>query len=188
MTDNKNHVKKSKYRIKRIIRYSIAIASGLSLLVLCYWAYTFYSLSPNSLYTDNYTPYKIISPASGKENNQSNIEKAYRKANYTEVIHLNQTSALFPKDILLTGLSYLETGDLSKAISSFQVVLADADKAKSTVLTDEAEYYLALAFLKNRDYDQAIELMIRIHDNPRHTYHEKFSRRYIRRVKMLKWR
>ena len=188
MEDNKNQAEKIKFRVKRIIRYSVAIASGLSLLVLCYLAYAFFTLSPNTLYSDNYTPYKTDGPGDGKGNNQSNIEKAFRESNYTEVIHLNETSPLYPKDILLTGLSYLETGNLSNAISSFQVVLADADKTKSTVLTDQAEYYLALAFLKNRDFDQAIELMIRIHDNPRHTYHGKFSRNYIRRVKILKWR
>ena len=186
MTDNKIHVEKIKFRIKRIIRYSVAFVSGVTLLVLCYWAYIFYTLSPNNLFADNYIPYKAETLDSG--NKHSDIEKAYRESNFTKVIELNAKSPLFPKDILLTGLAFLETGNLSKAISSFQVVLADADKTKSTVLTDEAEYYLALAFLKNRDYDQAIELMIRIHDNPRHTHYGKFSRSYIRRVKMLKWR
>ena len=188
MMDNKNHAEKIKFRIKRIIRYSVAFVSGLTLLVLCYWAYIFYSLSPNNLFADNYIPYKVEKLDSITANKYSDIEKAYRESNFTRVIDLNTAGPLFPKDILLTGLAFLETGNLSRAISSFQVVLADADKTKSTILTDEAEYYLALAFLKNRDYDQAIELMIRIHDNPRHTHHEKFSRSYIRRVKMLKWR
>lgn len=188
MTDNKNHKQKTKFKIKRIVRYSVAVASGVTLLVLCYWAYTFYTLSPNNLYANNYIPYKIENPVTGYGDKLSDIEKAYRESNFNQVIQLNTAGPLFPRDILLTGLAFLETGNLSKAISSFQVVLADADKTKSSVLTDEAEYYLALAFLKNRDYDQAIELMIRIHDNPQHTHHEKFSRSYIRRVKMLKWR
>ena len=188
MTENKNHTEKIKFRIKRIIRYSVAFVSGVTLLVLCYWAFTFYTLSPNNLFSDNYIPYKVEKPDSITGHKHSDIEKAYRASNFTKVIELNAAAPLFPKDILLTGLAFLETGNLSKAISSFQVVLADADKTKSTVLTDKAEYYLALAFLKNRDYDQAIELMIQIHDNPRHTYHGKFSRSFIRRVKMLKWR
>lgn len=188
MSDDKNLKEKSKFRIKRIIRYSVAVVSGVTLLVLCYWAYTFFTLSPDTLFADNYIPYSIESPEVGKGEKQSDIEKAYHESNFTKVIQLNAKSPLFPKDILLTGLAFLETDNLSKAISSFQVVLVDADKTKSTVITDEAEYYLALAFLKNRDYDQALELMIRIHDNPLHTYYGKFSRSYIRRVKMLKWR
>ena len=188
MEGNKNQAEKIKFRIKRIIRYCVAFVSGIILLVLCYWAYTFYTISANSLFADNYIPYKVEKLDSGSGNKHSDIEKAYRESNFAKVIQLNAAAPLFPRDILLTGLAFLETDNLSKAISSFQVVLADADKTKSTLLTDEAEYYLALAFLKNRDYDQAIELMIRIHDNPSHAYHGKFSRSDIRRVKMLKWR
>ena len=77
--------------------------------------------------------------------------------------------------------------DLSKAISSYQVVIADV-KDKKSMLKDAAEYYLALAYLKNNDYDQAIELMNTIHDNSSHLYTKKFSLKYIKRVKRLKWR
>jgi hypothetical protein len=55
-------------------------------------------------------------------------------------------------------------------------------------LKDAAEYYLALAYLKNNDYDQSIELMNAIHANSTHFYTKKFSRKYINRVKRLKWR
>jgi predicted negative regulator of RcsB-dependent stress response len=85
-------------------------------------------------------------------------------------------------------MAYLETNDLPKAISSFQVVIADVKDEKAPVLKDAAEYYLALAYLKNNDYDQAIELMNTIHDNSSHLYTKKFSRKYINRVKRLKWR
>jgi outer membrane protein assembly factor BamD (BamD/ComL family) len=92
------------------------------------------------------------------------------------------------KDVFLTGMSYLETNDLSKAISSFQVVIADVKEDKTTVLKDAAEYYLAMAYLKNNDYDQAIELMNTIHDNSGHLYKNMFSQKYINKVKRLKWR
>jgi hypothetical protein len=68
------------------------------------------------------------------------------------------------------------------------VVIADVKDEKKSVLKDVAEYYLALAYLKNNDYDQAIELMNVIHDNSSHLYTKKFSRKYINRVKRLKWR
>ena len=90
------------------------------------------------------------------------------------------------KDIFLTGNAFLETSDLSKAISSYQVVLADVKN--DAPLKDAAEYYLALAYLKNNDYDQSIELMNSIRDNTSHSYTRKFTRRYINRVKRLKWR
>ena len=84
-------------------------------------------------------------------------------------------------------MAYLETKDYSRAVATFQIVIADV-KDEKTVLEDEAEYYLALAYLQNRDYDQAIELMTAIHDNSSHLYKSKFSRKYINQVKRLKWR
>jgi hypothetical protein len=92
------------------------------------------------------------------------------------------------KDVFLTAMSYLETNDLSRAISNFQVVIADVKEDKNSVLKDASEYYMALAYLKNSDYDQAIELMNVIHDDPAHLYKNKFSRNYINKVKRLKWR
>ena len=91
------------------------------------------------------------------------------------------------RDIFLTGIAYLEKRDYAKAISSFRVVIADV-KDNKTGLKDAAEYYLALAYLQNNDYDQAIELMTAIHNNPSHSYSSRFNRKYINKVKRLKWR
>src|SRR5687768_18506047 len=97
MTDNKIHIEKIKFRINRIIRYSVAFVSGVTLLVLCYWAYTFYSLSPNNLFSDNYIPYKIEKLDSITGNKHSDIEKAYRESNFTRVIELNAAAPLLDR-------------------------------------------------------------------------------------------
>jgi predicted negative regulator of RcsB-dependent stress response len=180
--DSKVTVKKFN-KLQRIIRYSVAVIASVMLILFCIEGYKFYRLSPNKLFAEKYMTYDLAAPGT----TESKIEKAYRQKNYTEVIKLNASSALSVKDVFLTGMAYLETNDLSRAISSFQVVLADI-KDKTSELKDAAEYYLALAYLKNNDYDQAIELMNAIHNNPSHLYTKKFSRKYINRVKRLKWR
>lgn len=121
-----------------------------------------------------------------KDTIETSISKAYRDKKWADVINLNANSVLSVKDVFLTGMAFLETNNLSRAISSYQVVLADVKN--DPALKDAAEYYLALAYLKNNDYDQSIELMNAIHDNPTHLYTKKFSRKYIIRVKRLKWR
>ena len=82
----------------------------------------------------------------------------------------------------------METNDPARAISNFQIVIADVKDDKNSALKDTTEYYLALAYLKNNDYDQAIELMTTIHDNSSHHYKTQFSRKYINKIKRLKWR
>jgi len=179
---------KSISRVRRIIRYSVAVAASILLIFLGMEGYNFYNLSSDRLFSENYTAYELITTRDGTDTNETKIEKAYRNKIYNEVIKLNGNSVLTQKDIFLTGMAYLETDDASRAIGSFQIVLLDMKEDENSVLKDATEYYLALAYLKNHDYDQAIDLMNAIHNNPSQLYKEKFSRRYINRVKMLKWR
>ncbi len=174
--------------VRRIIRYSVAVAASVLLIFVCIEGYNFYSLSSYKLFAESYTSYELTTTRGEIDSTESKIEKAYREKKYEEVIKLNTNSVLSVKDVFLTGISYLETNDLSRAISNFQVVMADVKDDKSAVLKDAAEYYLALAYLKNNDYDQAIELMTAIHDNSSQLYKNKFSLKYINKVKRLKWR
>ena len=187
--DNGSQVTAKKIsKVRRIVRYSVATAASLLLIFVCIEGYNFYRLSPDRLFTENYTAYELTTTRIENDSTESKIEKAYREKKYTEVININKNSVLSVKDIFLTGMSYLETNDLSKAISSYQVVIADIKDDKTSGLKNAAEYYLALAYLKNNDYDQAIELMNMIHDNSSHLYTKKFSGKYIKKVKQLKWR
>jgi len=172
--------------VRRIVRYTVAIAASVLLIFVLIEGYNFYTLTPDKLYSENYTAYELTAGRDGYDS-ASVIANAYRDKKYAEVISLNARSVLSIKDIFLTGMAYLETKDYSRAISSFQVVITDV-KDKKTTLKDPAEYYLALAYLQNHDYDQAIEIMNAIHDSPAHLYKAKFSRKYINRVKRLKWR
>jgi len=175
-------------KVRRIVRYSVAVGASLLLIFVCIVVYNVYRLSSDRLFAENYSVYELTSTGGENDSTASKIEKAYRGKNYAEVININKNSALSVKDIFLTGMSYLETNDLSKAISSYQVVIADLKDNKTTLLKDTAEYYMALAYLKNNDFDQAIELMNTIRDKSSHQYKSKFSRNYINKIKRLKWR
>jgi predicted negative regulator of RcsB-dependent stress response len=175
-------------RVRRIVRSSIAVAASVLLIFVCIVAYNFYRLSSDRLFAENYSAYELTTTRSENDSTESKIEKAYRQKSYAEVIKLNANSVLSVKDIFLTAMSFLESNDLSRAISNFQVVIADVKDDKNSALKDATEYYLALAYLKNNDYDQALELMNTIHDNSSHLYTKKFSRKYINKVKRLKWR
>jgi predicted negative regulator of RcsB-dependent stress response len=171
---------------RRIIRYSVAVAASVLLIFLVIEGYKFYTLSPEKLYAENYIPYELTTTRDGSDTVTA-IESAFKEKKYSQVINLNRLSVLSIKDVFLTGMAYLETKDYSRAVRSFQVVISDI-KDDKTLLKEVAEYYLALAYLQDRDYDQAIELMNAIHDNSSHLYKGKFSRKYIKKVKRLKWR
>lgn len=175
-------------KVRRIVRYSVAVAASLLLIFVCVVGFNFYRLSSDRLFAEKYSTYESPTIRIENDSTESKIEKAYREKNFAEVIKLNANSVLSVNDIFLTAMSFLETNDPSRAISNFQVVIADVKDDKNSALKDATEYYLALAYLKNNDYDQAMELMNTIRDNSSHQYKSKFSRKYINKIKRLKWR
>ena len=187
--NNENEVAEKRInKVRRFVRYSVAAAASVLLIFVCIVGYNFYQLSSDRLFAEKYSAYESPTTRIENDSTESKIEKAYREKNYAQVIKLNANSVLSVKDIFLTGLSFLETNDPSRAISNFQIVIADVKDDKNSALKDTTEYYLALAYLKNNDYDQAIELMNTIRDNSSHHYKTKFSRKYINKIKRLKWR
>ena len=170
-------------KLQRVVRYGVPVIASVLLIFVCIEVYNFYRLTPTRLFNEKYEAYDV---ATTKDTIETRISKAYREKKWADVINLNANSVLSVKDVFLTGMAFLETNDLSRAVSSYQVVLADVKN--DPALKDAAEYYLALAYLKNNDYDQSIELMNAIRDNTTHLYTKKFSRKYINRIKRLKWR
>lgn len=172
--------------LKKLIRYSIAIAASFAALFVAIQGYNFVRLSPERLYNQNYIAYEA-DVTRGSEETLSPIEKAYREKKYSELTKTVYHRSLTPRETFLRGMAFLQTGDYSRAVTSFQSIISDTTR-RDLQLKDETEYYLSLAYLGNRDYDEAIELMEQINENPGHTYNERISKKFIRKVKMLKWR
>lgn len=163
----------------------MAFAAGLTVILISIYGYRFYQLSPYKLYSDSYVPYRLSSPFSSKEAMNSRIEKFYRQQKFDSVLKTAKRQVtLSDKEALLTGITYLEHGDPFWGIAP----LKKLSQNKKSLLKDDGEFYLALAYLKNTDYDQAITLMQRIKSEKDHQYKNRFSSEFIDKVQMLKWR
>lgn len=173
---------------KRIVRYAMSIAASLLLLIGGYFAYQFFNLSAEKVYRANYQPYEL-SASRDANTAETAAEKAYREGNYKEVMRINTAKEdVSVKAVFLSGTAAMQLKDYPKAISSFTTVLEANKTAAVKILNDEAEYYLALSYIHNRDYDYALELLNKIKEDPAHTYNAKVTRKLIRQVKLLKWR
>lgn len=173
---------------RKIVRYSIAVAASLMLLVGSYMAYNFFTLSPDKVFASRYQSYELVTVRDGNAN-ETPVEKAYREKNYQEVLRIHDAGEDHtPKGEFLCGAAALEVKDNSKAIKCFKEVLDDNKLTQQLILNDEAEYYLSLSYIRNKDYDYALDLLNKIQDNPNHLYNEKVTGKLIRQVKMLKWR
>lgn len=170
---------------RRIIRYGIAIAASVLVVILGAVIYNSNSVSSEKLFAENYHSYEVSTTRNGGTT-ETAIEKAYKEKDYKQVTVLADTSINNIKDLFLTAMAYMELKNNVKAIEEYKKVIAKNESAGTNMLKDEAEYYLALAFLHNKDYDHALEMMNKIHNDPNHIYNEKISAKLIDKVKSLK--
>jgi tetratricopeptide (TPR) repeat protein len=173
---------------KRNVRITISIAAGLFLIFLLYEGYYFYSLSPEKISNDQFKAYEL--PARSDDYSvKTDFENFFNRKDYRKVVSLKKKALnLSAKDQFLAGISYLELDDPMNAIVSLRAAINKSKDEHTNNFVEEAEYYLVLAYLKNKDYDQAIAATRAIQTNPNHLYHDKFSRDFIGKLKMLKWR
>jgi hypothetical protein len=174
---------------RRIFRYSIAVAASIVLIVGGMIGYKFYTLSSNKVFASNYHSYELSTLRDGDTLQVSMAEKAYREKDYKKVIELQaQNKQGGIKEFFLAAMSDLELGDNTGAIDNYKKVIAQNNAARTNLFKDEAEYYLALTYVRNKNYDLALDQLRNIRENSGHLYNKKVTAKLIRQVKMLKWR
>src|SRR5215207_6813640 len=88
-------------RLRRIIRYAVAIAAFILLVFIFIQGYMFYTLSPGKLFAEKYTVYELTGVRRTHDSTASKVERAYREEDYSEVIKLNRSSLQSVKDVFL---------------------------------------------------------------------------------------
>jgi hypothetical protein len=96
---------------------------------------------------------------------QNNYENALKYFNSLD----NQIIAKF-----YSGICYIELGQFSKAIESFEFVINDADN----LFVEQAEWYLGLIFLMNNQKSSALEQFARISES--NSYYSSQAKEIIR--------
>jgi tetratricopeptide (TPR) repeat protein len=172
----------------RKLRYALSMAASVILLVGGFILYNFIGQSSEKVYSANHIPFTLSNARDGGTA-ITPIEEAYNNKDYKEVIRIyDSKEEVSAKGCFLAGASSLEMSNNSKAINYFKKTIEINKAATVSVWNDDAEYFLAMAYIRNRDYDFALDMLNKIQDNPDHLYHEKITGKLIRQVKMLKWR
>ena len=170
---------------RKFAKYAVVAAACIILIFIAVDRYNYSKISADSLYAEQFTRYEPVA-SRGSIETISATEKAYTTKNYNEVISIYRSTAFpDPKQMIMAGVAYLETSQALRAVEVFQSLLATNKLNNTTFFNDEASYYLALAYLKNRTYLPAVELMEKIHADKGNAYSQKFSDEYIDRVKKI---
>ncbi len=170
--------------VRKMIRYTSAIAAGVLLLVAGFFAYQYFSLTPEKVFSANYQAYELNT--SRGTTTSSPIGEAFRQKKYELVIQLRDAATVPDiKNDFLAGAAALELNKLPQAKQFFTAVIGQNKTGNTTVLKDEAEYYLALTQIRLKDLAAAILILEKIQDDPGHTYYSKVKNGLINDVRKL---
>lgn len=173
--------------VRLMVRRSMQVAAGLLLVLLGFGTYQYLTISTDKLFIENYHPYELS--VSRGISNSDTLEKAYLEKNFLAVIKDFEALATGnQKQNFLGGQAYLETNTYLKAIACFNKVLSQNKAGNTNILQDDAQYYLALSYLKNKQVGQAYPYFQLIHHNPNHLYNDKVTGGFMRKLKMLEWK
>lgn len=168
---------------KRLMKYAAVII----LLIGLFGVYQYFTVSSDKLYNEQYSAYAFTT-FRGNESLPA-IEQAYAEKKYDEVIAaFKQQTDASVKENFVAGQAYLAKVNYAEAINCFKTVLTKNSNTHTGLLTDDAEYYLALSYLKNNNPAEALPLFKKIHNNKEHFYNNKVSAWFLKKLQLLKWK
>ncbi|WP_121355199.1 anti-sigma factor [Flavisolibacter nicotianae] len=166
-------------RLSRAVRYTMAVAASILVLFVGVRLYLATQQSPDRIYNETFVDFNVAN-ARSSANQLSQIETLYQNKDFRGVAATTRAVSLSAKDSLLIGLSYLHTEDWQAAARWFHTVSVTENEYRQ-----DAEFYLALAYLKTKEFAKAQTLFQRIYNNPAHIYHEQVSADLLADVKKL---
>jgi hypothetical protein len=169
--------------VRRIIRYRMAAAAGILLLVAGIVLYNYSRLSPEKVFAANYRSYELSTMRGENAQELSRLEVAYNEKKYAEVVNITFDRPFSIHENFLRAMAWMELRNTPKAIDLYKLVIREARPAN--LLKEEAEYYLALAYIRGKQYPGAIQQLEYIQKNPGHLYYKKITPELIGQVKSL---
>jgi TolA-binding protein len=173
--------------VKRLLVISMKVAAAVLIVTLGVGVYQYTTITPDKVFTSNYKPYTLSVNRGAVETNT--IEKSFQEKKYTAVITQFETlTEASAKESFLAAVAYMETNNYKNAIIAFNNVLSKNATEKTSILHDDAEYFLALSHLKSNDIKSALPIFTTINKNTNHLYNDKVNNAFMRNLKILDWK
>jgi len=154
--------------LRRLYTGSLRIAAVLLLLLVSVAVYKYISVNNESVYNRQFSGYELGTlRGPGAHDGQS---EAYRNKNWNEVVaDYNAENNPTRKSVFLAAMAQMELAHFPQAVALFEKILNSADGGDDS-FREEAEYYGALAYLRNHQADKGIAMLARIKADTSHTY------------------
>ncbi len=172
-----------------VFGYAGRIAAGLALLLVGFFGFQYATLSGDELYAERATVYQVAASRSSEEPNASpeeQLEQLYRAQRFADVTAAyEQLSDPSLMATFLAGNAYLQQDETDQAMAAFREIVRINGSQGINRFEEDAQYYLALSYLKADRPDEALPLLEKINSDPQHSYHSLISDYYLWKVKFL---
>ncbi|MGB3781243.1 MAG: tetratricopeptide repeat protein [Tunicatimonas sp.] len=169
--------------------YAGRIAAGLALLLVGFLGFQYATLSGENLYAERASVYQVTASRSVDETSTSpeeQLEQLYRAQRFSETTAAyEQLTDPTMMAMFLAGNAYLQQDNTDQAIAAFGEIVRINGSQGINRFEEDAQYYLALSYLKADRPDEALPLLEEINDNPQHSYHSLVGDYYLWKVKFL---
>jgi tetratricopeptide (TPR) repeat protein len=171
---------------KMIFQYAFRVAAILIVLIGLSAVYQYLTVTPDKLFTENFHVFDLHETRGATG---TNIENAYKKDDMEAVLlEFRQLKNPQAGDFFLAGNAFLTTHQPAKAVEAFDSVRQINQSHKTHIFEEDAEYYLALSYLANKEPARAYPIFEKIHADAAHPYNKEVSAWFLRKVNRLQER
>jgi tetratricopeptide (TPR) repeat protein len=190
MNTNSNHIgdlkenNSFKSRSKElIIQNGLHASATVIILSALFVLYQFIvTVDPKKIFSDNYHTYEVRVMRGAAES--SPLKEAYRNGQMDSVIwEFNSLNAPQPEEYLLAGIAFLEDNQPAKAIETFKTMIQKNTISKTDYFQDDADYYLAMSYLSNKEPEKAMPIFEKIQADENNPYYSSVNSWFLLDVK-----
>ncbi|MBL7699077.1 MAG: hypothetical protein JNK79_13010 [Chitinophagaceae bacterium] len=171
---------------EKIMRLFLWVAAAFVItcsVIVLYW---YVGNNGDRLFAERYQPFRVNVERSDASKN-SEIARQYSQDRFNEVVAAyEKNQSVSSRDKMIAGSSYLKLNRYEPAIAVFNHIIEQNIATGDRLYHDEAEYYLALAYLKQKQYEQAYQLFDKIYIDKEHTFNTEVNWWFLTRVKWLR--
>jgi tetratricopeptide (TPR) repeat protein len=158
--------------VRSISRVALRAAAVILVVGASATIYKYSVTSSSGIYAAYYTSYDLNTNR-GAIVAQDGMEEAFKARNWSGVDDaFKKKKVKDNKSYFLEGMADMEAKKYDEAIGMFQQVMAANNLAGSDYFEDEAEFYLAMAWLARNDVKEAMPLLDKIKADKTHLYHD----------------
>ena len=173
--------------VKRSLKFWWSAAAVLIIAPALFFMFVYITNSPQRLFASQYQTYRINVDRTSSPVNNEPLARHYQDGKYSEAIKDFQgLASQGVRDKMIAAFAFMELNDYKSAIPLFEAVIRNNSTTGEKLYQDEAEYYLALSFLKTKQVGQSYPLFNKIYVDDEHTFNSRVDKWFMMRLKWLR--